>query len=156
MKNSLGQTLHSIQLSHSVMSDSLWPYGLQHASLLCPSLTTGTCSNSYWSSWWCHHTTLSSIVPFSCLQSFPASGSFQISQFFASGGQSIGSSASTSVLPMNIQDWLPLGLTGLIFLQSEELSRVFSNATIQKHQFFNTQLSLWSISNIHTWLLEKP
>ena len=97
-----------------------------------------------------------SVVPFSCLQSFPAVGSFQMSQFFASGGQSIGVSASTSVLPMNIQDWFPLGWTGWISLQSKGLSRVFSNPTVQKHQFFSAQLSLWSSSYIHTWLLEKP
>ena len=91
-----------------------------------------------------------------CLHSFPPSGSFLISQFFASGGQSIGASASASVLPMNIQDWFPLHMTGLIFLQSKGLSRVFSNTTVQKHQFFGTQLSLWSNSRIHTWRLEKP
>ena len=99
----------------------------------------------------------SSVIPFSsCLQYFPASGSFQMSQFFASGGQSIGASASASVLPMNIQDWFHLGLTGLIFLQSKGLSRVFSNTTVKKHQFFSPQLSLWSNSHICTWLLEKP
>ena len=92
----------------------------------------------------------------SCPQSFPASGSFQMSQFFPSGGQSIRVSASASVLPMNIQDWFPLGWTGWISLQSKGLSRVFSNTTFQKHQFFSTQLSLWSNSHIHTWLLEKP
>ena len=100
---------------------------------------------------------LSSVVPFSShLQPFPASGSFPMSQFFASGGQNIGVSVSASVLPMNIQDWFPLGLTGLISLQSKGLSRVFSNTTVQKHQFFGTQLSLWSNSHIHIWLLEKP
>ena len=99
----------------------------------------------------------SSVIPFSsCPQAFPASGSFPMSQFFASGGQSIGVSASTSVLPMNIQDWFPLGLTGLISLLSKGLSRVFSNTTVQKHQFFGVQLSLWSNSHIHTWLQEKP
>ena len=98
-----------------------------------------------------------SVIPFSpCLQSFPASRSFQMSQFFASGGQSIGASASASVLPMNIQDWFPLQLTGVIFLQSKELSGVYSNTTVQKHQFFGAQLSLLSNSHIHTWLLEKP
>ena len=96
-----------------------------------------------------------SAVPFSCLQFFPASGSFQMSQFFTSGGQSIGVSASASVLPMNIQDWLPLGGTGWISLQSKGLSRVFSNTTVQKHQFFGAQLYLWPNSHIHTWLLEK-
>ena len=132
------------------------PHGLQHARLPCPSTTPGACSNSCPSSRWCHPTISSSIVPFSsCFQSFPASGSFSVSQFFESGGQSIGVSASASVIPMNIQDWFPLGLTGLI-LQSKGLSRVFSNTTVQKHQFFDTQLSLWSNSHIHTWLLEKP
>ena len=133
----------SVQFSCSVMSDSLRPHGLQHSRLPCPSPTPGVCSNSCPSSWWCHQTISSSVVPFSsCLQSFPGSGSFQMSQFFASGGQSIGVSALSSVLPMNIQDWFHLGLTGLIFLQSKRLSRVFSNTTVQKHQFFGTQLSL--------------
>ena len=114
-------------------------------------------SNSCLSRWWCHPTITSSVVPFSsCLQSFPASGSFQMSQLFTSGGQNIGVSASTSVLPMNTQDWFPLGWTGWISLQSKGLSRVFSNTTAQKHRFFSAQLSLWSNSHIHTWLLEKP
>ena len=129
----------------------------QHARPPCSSPTSGACSNSCPSSQWCHPTISSSVIPFpSCLQSFPQSGSFPMSRFFMSGGQSIGLSASASVLPMNIQDWFPLGLTGLISLQSKELSRVFSNTTVQKHQFFGTQLSLWSNSHIHTWLLEKP
>ena len=146
-----------VQLNHSVMSNSLWPHVLQHARPPCPSPTPRVYSNSCPLSRWCHPTISSSLVPFSsCLQSFPASGSFQMSQFFASGGQSIGFSASTSVLPMNIQDWFPLGLTHWISLQSKELSRVFSNTTVQKHQFFSTQLSLLSNSHIHTWLLEKP
>ena len=110
--------------------------------------------NSCPSSWWCHPT-ISSSVPFSCLQSFPESQSFQMSQFFASGGQSIGVSASASVLPKNIQDWIPLGLTGLITLLSKGPSSVFCNTTVQKHQFSHAQLSLWSNSHIHTWLLEK-
>ena len=132
----------SVQFSHSVMSDSLQPHGLQHARLPHPSPTPKACSISCPSSWWCHPTIASSVVPFSShLQSFPASGSFPVSQFFTSGDQSIGASASASVLPMNIQDWFPWGLTGLIFLQSKGLSRVFSNATVQKHQFFGTQLS---------------
>ena len=132
-------------------------HGLQHASLPCPSPFPGACSNSCPSSQWCHPTISSSVVPFfSRLQSFPASGSFLMSQLFASGGQSIGASASTSVLLMNVQGWFPLGLTGWISLQSKGLSRVFSNTTVQKHQFFGTQLSLWSSSHIHTWLLEKP
>ena len=147
--------LSSVQLSLSVMSDSLWPHGLQHSRLPCPSPTPRAYSNSCPSSWWCHPTISSSAVPFSfCLQSFPASGSFLMSQFFASGGQSIG--ASASVLPMNIQDRFPLWLTGWISLQSKGLSRVFSNTTVQKHQFFNAQLSLWFNSHIHTWLLDKP
>ena len=127
----------SAQFSRSVMSDSLRPHGLQQASLPCPSPTLGAYSNSCPSSRWCHPTISSSIVPFSsCLQSFPASGSFPMTQFFTSGGQSIGVSASASVLSMNIQDWFPSGLTGLISLQSKGLSRVFSNTTVQKHQFF--------------------
>ena len=140
----------------SVVSSSLWPHGLQHARLPCPSPTPRTCSNSCSSSQWYHSTISSSIILFfSCLQSFPASGSFPINQFFTSGGQSIGASASASVLLMNIQDWFPLGLTGLISLQSKDLSRVFSNTSVQRHQFFGAQLSLWSNSHIHTWLLEK-
>ena len=119
------------QFSRSVMSDSLWPHGLQHARVSCPSPTPGAYSNSCPSSQWWHPTISSSVVPFSCLQSFSEWGSFPISQFFASGGQSIG--ASASVFPVNIQDWFPLGLTGLISLQSNGLSGVFSNTTVQKH-----------------------
>ena len=122
--------------------DSLWPHGLQHARLPCPSPTPAVCSNSCPSSQWCHPTISSSVIPFSCLQSLPASGSFQMSQFFASGGQSIGVSTSASVLPMNIQDWFPSGWTDWISLQSKGLSRVFSNTTVQRHQLFSTQLSL--------------
>ena len=145
------------QFSRSVVSDSLWPQVLQHTRLPCPSPTPRAFSNSCPLIGWCHPTISSSVIPFSsCLQSFPASGSFSMSQFFASGGQSIGVSASASVLPMNIQDWFPLGLTDLISLQSKGLSRVFSNTTVQKHQFFSSQSSLWSNSHIHTWLLEKP
>ena len=119
--------------------------------------TPGFYSNPCPSSRWYHPTILSSVIPFSsCLQSFPASGSFPVSQFFASGGQSIGVSASASVFLMNIQDWFPLGWTGLISLQSKGLLRVFSNTTVQKHQFFGAQLSSESNSHIHTWLLEKP
>ena len=141
------------QFNCSVVSDSLRPYGLQHARLPCPSPTPRACSNSCPSSWWCHPTILSSVDPFfSCLQSFPASGSFQMSQFFISGGQSIGVSPWASVIPMNIQDWFTLGLT----LQSKGFSRVFSNTTVQKHQSFISQPSLWSNFHIHTWLLEKP
>jgi len=135
--------INSVQFSLSVMSDSLWPHGLQHARPPCPSPTPRVHSNSCPLSWWCHPTISSSVIPFSsCLQSFLASGSFQMSQLFASGGQSIGVSASPSVLPMNIQNWFPLGLTGWISLQSKGLSRVFSNTTVQKHQFFSAQLSL--------------
>ena len=130
-------------LSFPVASDSLQPHGLQHTRLPCPSQTPGAYSNSCLSHWWCHPAISSSVVPFSShLQSFPASGSFPISCFFASGGQSIGVSASASVLPMNIQDWFPLGLTGLISFQSKEFSRVFSNTTVRKFQFFDPQLSL--------------
>ena len=133
----------SIQFSHSVMSDSLRPHGLQHIRPPCPLPTAGVYSNSCPLSRWCHPTISSSVIPFSSsLQSFPASGSFPMSRLFASGSQSIGVSASTSVLPMNVQDWLPLGLTGWISLQSKGLSWVFFNTTIQKHQFFSTQLSL--------------
>ena len=135
---------------------TLRPHGLQHARLPCPSLTPRAYSNSCPLSWWCHPTISSSIIPFSSfLQSFPASGSFPVSQFFASGGQRIGVSASVSVLPMNIQDWFPLGWTSRISLLSKGLSGVFSNTTVQKHQFFRAQLSLYSSSHIHTWLLEK-
>ena len=131
--------------------------GLQHARLLCPPPSPGVHSNSCPMSQWCYPTISSSVVPFSsCLQSFPASETFPMSWLFIAGGQSIGVSTSASVLPMKIQDWFPLGLTGLISLQSKGLSKVFSNATVQKHQFFGAQPSLWSNSHIHTWLLEKP
>ena len=129
------------------MSNSLRPHGLQHTRPPCPSPTPGVYLNSCPLSQWCHLTISSSVILFSShLQSFPASGSLQMSQFFSSGGQSIGVSASASVLPMNIQDWFPLGLTGWIFLQSIGLSRVFSNTMVQKHQFFSAQLSRWSNS----------
>ena len=125
-----------VQFSCSVMSDSLWPHGLQHAWLPCPSPTPRAYSNSCPSSRWCHPTTSSSVIPFSsCLRSFPASGSFPMSQFLTSGSQNSGASTLASVLP--IQDWFPLGWTGWISLQSKELSRVFSNTTVQKHQFFD-------------------
>ena len=144
-----------VQFSHSVVSDSLRPHGPQHARLPCPSPTPGLYRNSCPLSRWCHPTVSSSVVPFSSRhQYFPASGSFPMSQLFTSGGQSIGASASTWVLPMNIQDLFPLWLTGLI-LQSKGLSRVYSNTTVQKHQFFGAQLSSQSNSHIHTWLLEK-
>ena len=133
----------SVQFSCSVVSNSLWPHGLQHARPPCPSPTPRVYSNSCPLSWWCHPTISSSVIPFSsCLQSFQTSGSFPVSQFFTSGGENIGVSASASVLPMNIQDWFPLGWTGWISLQSKGLSRVFSNNIVQKHQFFSTQLSL--------------
>ena len=141
----------SVQFSLSVMSDSLRPHRLQHVGPPYPLPTPGVYSNSCPLSQWCHPTTSSSVVPFcSSLQSFPASGSFSMSQLFASGGQSIGVSASASVLPMNIQVWFPLGWTAWISLQSKGLSRVFSNTTVQKYQFFGTQPSLWSSSNICT------
>ena len=131
------------QFTHSVVSDSLWPHGLRHARPPCPSPTPGTCSNSCLLSRWCHPAISSSVLPFSsCLQLFPASGSFPMSQFFASGSQSIGASASASVPPMNIQDWFPIGWTGWISLHSKGLSRVFSDTTVQKHQFFNARPSL--------------
>ena len=130
------------QFSHLVVSDSFQSHGLQHARLPCPS-TPRVYSNSCPSSRACHPAISSFVVPlFSCLQSFPASGSFSMSPFFASSGWSIGVSASASALPMNIQDWFPLGWTGWISLQSKGLSGVFSNTTVQKHQFFGTQLSL--------------
>ena len=132
-----------LQFSSSVVSNSLWSHGLLHASLLCPSPTSRAYSNSCPLSQWCDSTILSSIVPLSsCLQSFPASASFPMSQLFISCGQSIGVLASASVLPMNIQDWFPLRLTRLISLLSKGFYRVFSNTTVQKHQFFSTQLSL--------------
>ena len=145
----------SVQFSCSVVSNSLWPHGLQHSRPPCPSPTPRACSNSCPSSWWCHPTISFSAFS-SRLHSFQASGSFPISQFSTSGGQSIGASPSGSVLPMNIQDGFPLGWTGLISLQLKGLSRVFSNTTVQKHQFLGAQLALCSNSHIHTWLLEKP
>ena len=129
----------------------------RHTRPPCPSPTPRIHPNPCPLSQWCHPTISSSVIPFSsCPQSFPASGSFQMSHLFVSGGQSIGVSASTSVLPMNTQDWSPLGWTGWISLQSKGLSRVFSNTTVQKHQYFGTQLSSQSNSHTHTWLLEKP
>ena len=150
-------TFSSIQLSHSVMSSSLWPHELQHTRPLCPSPTPRVHPNPCPFSQWCHPTISSSVVSFSSYpQPFPASGSYQMSQLFAAGGQSTGISASTSVLPMNTQDWFPLGWTGWISLQSKGLSRVFSSTIVQKYQYFGTQLSLLSNSHIHTWRLEKP
>ena len=139
-----------------IMSNTLWPHGLQHTRPPCPSATPRVYSNQCSLSQWCHPTISSSVVPFSiCIQSFPASGSFQMSQFFTSVGQSIGVSASTSVLPMNIQGWFPPEWTGWISL-SPKNSQEYSNTTVQNHQFFSTQLSLFSKSYIHTWPLEKP
>ena len=150
-KFSFSMYISSVQFSHSVVSDSLQPHEPQRARPPCPSLTPRVHQNLCPSSQWCHPTISSSVVPFSfCSQSFPASGSFQMSQLFTSGGQSIGVSASTSVLPMNTQDWSPLGWTGWISLQSKGLSKVFSSNTVQTHRFFCTQLSLWSNSHIHT------
>ena len=135
--------IQSVQFSCSVVSDSLQPHDLQHTRPPCPSPTPRVHSNSRPSSQWCHPAISSSVIPFSsCPQSLPASGSFPMSQFFAWGGQSIGVSALASLLPMNTQDWSPLGWTGWTSLQSKGLSRVFSNTTVQKHQFFGTQLSL--------------
>ena len=147
----------SVQFSCSVVSNSLVPNELQHAMPPCPSPTPGAYSNSCPLSQWCHPNISSSVIPFSsCPQSFPASGSFPMSQLFAWGGRIIGISASTSVLPVNTQDWSPLGRTGWISLQSKGLSMVFSNTTVQKHQFFGPQLSSQSNSHIDTWPLEKP
>ena len=145
----------SVQFNCSVTSDYLRPHGLQHARLPCPSSTPIVYSNSCPLSQWYHPTISSFVVPFSsCFQSFAASGYFPMSQFFSSGGQSIGASALASVLPLNTQGWYPLELTDLFSLQFKGLSRVFSNTTVQKHQFFGAQLSLQS--NSHTWLLEQP
>ena len=157
LKTSYYIIFSSVQFSRSVMSDSLWPHELQHARPLCLSPTPGVHSNSCPSSRWRHPATSFSVNPFSsCPQSLPASGSFPMSQHFAWGGQSIGVSALSSVLPMNTQNWSPLGWTVWNVLQSKGLSRVFSNTTVQKHQFFGSQLSSQSNSHIHTWPLEKP
>ena len=147
----------SVQFSHSVVSDSLRPHELQHARPPCPSPCPGVHPNSCPLSWWCQPAISSSVIPFSsCLQSLPASESFPMSQLFTWGGQNTGVSALTSVLPKNTQDWYPLEWTGWISLQSKGLWRVFSNTTVQKYQFFGTQLSSQSKSHIHTWPLEKP
>ena len=147
----------TVQFSCSAVSNSLWPHKRQHTRLPCSSPTVGVYTNPCPLRRWCHPTISFSVVPFSaCPQSSPASGAFQMSQLFASAGQSIGVSVSTSVLPMKTQDWYPLGWTGWISLQSKGLSRVFSNTTVQKHQFFGTQLSSQPNSHIRTWLLEKP
>ena len=147
----------SVQFSRSVMSESLRPHESQHARPPCPSPTPGVHSNSRPSSWWHHPAISSSVVPSSsCPQSLPASGSFPMSQLFQWGGQSTGVSTLASFLPKNTQGWSPSEKTGWISLKSKGLSRVFSNTTVQKCQFFGTQLSLWSNFHIHTWLLEKP
>ena len=152
-----GKVKFKLLFSHSFMSDSLWPHGLQHTRLPYPSPSPGVSPNSCPLSWWCQSIISYSVVPFSaCLQSFPSLGSFPMSWLFKSDDQSIGASASATVLPMNIQGWFPLGLTGLVYLLSKGLSKVFSSTTIRRHQFFGTQPSLWSNSHIHTWLLEKP
>ena len=150
-------SIASIQFSSTVVS-TLHLHGLQHARPPCPSPTPRVYSNSCPLSWWCHPIMSSSVIPFSCrLQCFPASGSFPVSQFFTSGGQSIRVSTSASVLPMNVQDWFSLGWTGLISFLSKGLSRIFSNTTVQKHQFFGAQLSLpsihdyWKNQNLTKW-----
>ena len=146
----------SVHFSRSVMSDSLQSHESQHARPPCPSPTPGVYSNPCPSSWWCHPAISSSVIPFSsCPQSLPASGSFPVSQLFAWGDQSIGVSASASVLPMNIQDWSPLGWTDWISLQFKGLSGVFSNTIVLKHQVFGTQISSQTNPHIHTWPLEK-
>ena len=150
------QQHYSVHFSHSVVSNSLQPHGLQHARPPCPS-PSWVYSNSCPLSRWGHPAISSSVIPFSSYpQSLSASGSFPMSQLFTWGGQSIRVSASASVLPMNTQDWPPLGWTGWISLQSKGLSRVFSNTIVQKHQFFSAQLSSQYNSHIHTWPLEKP
>ena len=139
----VGSHKNLVQLSSSVVSNPLWPHGLQHARLPCPSPIPGACSSTRPLSQWCHPTISSSVVPFSsCLQSLPVLGSFAVNHFFTSGGQSIGASASASVLPKNIQDYFPLKWTGWISLQSKGLSGIFSNTTVQNHQFLGAQLSL--------------
>ena len=149
--------ISSVQFSCSVVSNSLRPHELQHTRPPCPSPTPGVHSNSHPSSRWCHPAISSCVVPFSsCPQSLPASESFPMSQLLAWGGQSTGVSALASFLPKNTQGWSPLEWTGWISLQSNGLSRVFSNTTVQKHQFFGAQLSSQSNSSIHTWPLEKP
>ena len=147
----------SVQFSHSVVSDSLRPHESQHDRPPCPSPTPGVHPKLCSSSWWCHPAISSSVVPFSsCPQSLQALGSFPMSQLFTWGGQSTGVSALASVLPMNTQDWSSLEWTDWVSLQSKGLSRVFSNTTVQKHQFFGAQLSSQSNSHIHTWPQEKP
>ena len=149
--------LSSVQFSHSVVSDCLWPHESQHAGPPCPSPTPGVHSDSRPSSWWCHPAISFSVVPFSsCSQSLPASESFPMSQLFTWGGQSTRVSALASFLPKKSQGWSPSEWTGWISLQSKGLSRVLSNTTVQKHQFFSTQPSSQSNSHIHTWPQEEP
>ena len=155
--NSWNLHCNQVQFSCSVVSDSLWPHEPQHAKPPCPSPTPRIHPNPCPLNRWCHPTVLSSVIPFSsCPQSFQASGSFQVNHLFTWGGPCIGVSASPSVLPMDIQDWSPLGWTGWNSLQSKGPSRVFSNTIVQKHQFFGTQLSSQSNFHIHIWPLEKP
>ena len=160
MQGTIFNIFSSVQFTRSVMSNSLQPHELQHTRPPCPSPTPGVHSNSCPLSQWCHPAISSSVVLFStCPQSLPASESFPMGQLFTSGGQTNGvwsTGALASVLPMNTQDWSPLGWTGWISLQSKGLSRVLSNTTVQNHQFFGPQLSLWSNSHIHAWLMEKP
>ena len=157
LRNKTKKWLSSVQFSCSVVSNSLWPHEPQHASPPCQLPTAGVYPNPGPLSQWCHPSISSSVIPFSsCPQSFSATGSFKMSQLFTWGAQTTGVSASRSVLPMNSQDWSPLGWTGWISLQSKGLSRAFSNTTVQKHQFFIARLSSQSNSHIHTWLLEKP
>ena len=145
----------SVQFSRSVMSGPLQPHGMQHAKLSCSSPSPGVCPSSCPLNWWCHPTISSSVTLFFfCLQSFPVLESFSMSWLFPSGGQSI--VASASILPMSVHGWFPVRLTSLISLLSKGLWKVFSSTTIQKHQFFDAQSSLWSNSHFHTWLLEKP
>ena len=157
LENRLILSFSSVHFSRSVMSNSLQSHESQHTRSPCPSPNPGVYSNSCPSRRWCHPAISSSVTLFSSWpQSLPASGSFPMSQLFSWGGQNIGVSSSASVLPMNTQDWSPLGWTGWISLQPKGLSRVFSNTTVQKHQFFSAQLSSQSNSHIHTWPLEKP
>ena len=142
-------------ISRPIVSDSSWSHWLQHNRPLCPSPSPEVCPNSCPLCWWCHPAISSSEALFSCLQSFPGSGSFSMSQLFTSDDQNIGASASASVLPMSIQGWFPLRLTGLISLLSKGISRVFSSTTVWRHQFFSILPSLWFNSHNHTWLLER-
>ena len=156
-KNGTTNIFSSVQFSHSVVSDSLWPQELQHARPPCPSPTPRVHSDLFPSSQWCHPAISSSVIPFSsCPQSLPASKSFPMTQLFTWGGQSTGVSALASFLPKKSQGWSPSECTDWISLQSKGLSRVFSNTTLQKHQFFGAQLSSQSNFHIHTWPLEKP